>query len=219
MERPPMDDETPAGRIDDMDLVGGELCLDFVNTATEREGDGPRRDRLRTYGDLVRWGERTGALDGAAAKRLLQAAAREPADAERVLRRSRTLREAMYRVFHSWRRSETPAAEDVELVSSAGAEATAAQQLVIGPDGFEMHWPETDSMDRAWWPAATSAVALLLSPDLPRVKECAADDCDWLFVDVSRNRSRRWCDMKECGNRAKARRHYARRAGPNPASG
>jgi predicted RNA-binding Zn ribbon-like protein len=212
-----MDDGTVGLRIEDMDLVGGELCLDFVNTANLREG-GPLRDRLRVYGDLVRWGERTGALDVATAKRLLLTAGRDPAEAERVLERSRTLREAMYRVFHRWRRAEAPAPEDVELVSRAGAEATAAQQLVTDADGFELHWPETDALDRVWWPAATSAVALLLSPDLARVKECGADDCDWLFLDVSRNRSRRWCDMKECGNRAKARRHYARRAGSGKAS-
>lgn len=197
--------------IDELELVGGELCLDFVNTASEREA-GPFRERLWEYGDLVRWGELTGALDAATAKRLKQAAARKPVAAARVLEQARGLRESIYRVFRAWHRGESPATDDLALIGEAGAEATAAQRLVADADGFDVAWPETDALERAWWPAATSAMALLLSADLPRVKECATGNCNWLFVDMSRNRSRRWCDMKECGNRAKARRHYARRS-------
>lgn len=61
------------------------------------------------------------------------------------------------------------------------------------------------------WPVARSAAELLTSPDAQRVRECALRSCSWLFVDRSRNRRRRWCDMKTCGNRAKARRHYRRK--------
>jgi predicted RNA-binding Zn ribbon-like protein len=60
------------------------------------------------------------------------------------------------------------------------------------------------------WPVARSAADLLTSQEQSRVRECAASDCGWLFLDLSRNRSRRWCDMETCGNRTKARRHYAR---------
>src|SRR5690606_34555848 len=71
-------------------------------------------------------------------------------------------------------------------------------------------WPESNALDQVLWPVAVSAAELLTSADRERVKECAADTCNWLFLDMSRNRSRRWCDMKECGNRAKARRFYKR---------
>jgi predicted RNA-binding Zn ribbon-like protein len=208
------DGDAPDDRsVDGMELVGGELCLDFVNTAAERAEGTPARDRLVTYRDLVRWGERTEALTEPEAERLRAAAEADAAGAGAALERARSLREAIYRVFRSWSLGEAPPAKDVSEVSAAAAEATAAQRLMAGPDGFEMDWPDTVDLDRAWWPAATSAVALLLSPDLPRVKECATDNCSWLFVDQSRNRSRRWCSMKDCGNRAKARRHYARRSG------
>jgi len=63
------------------------------------------------------------------------------------------------------------------------------------------------------WPVAHDAAELLASDQLPRLRECAADDCCWLFLDESKNRSRVWCDMRVCGNRAKARRHYARTRG------
>ena len=66
------------------------------------------------------------------------------------------------------------------------------------------------ALDRPLWPVLRSAAALLTSDDIARIRECAAERCAWLFIDHSRNRSRRWCDMRDCGNRAKARRHYAR---------
>ncbi len=47
-------------------------------------------------------------------------------------------------------------------------------------------------------------------PERDRVRRCGGANCDWLFMHNSRNHSRRWCDMGSCGNRAKARRYYAR---------
>ena len=71
---------------------------------------------------------------------------------------------------------------------------------------------QLDTMDR-------SAAELLTSPDLPLVRECAGYDCGWLFMDTTKNRSRRWCDMATCGNRAKGRRHYERRRAAGPKEG
>lgn len=61
------------------------------------------------------------------------------------------------------------------------------------------------------WPIAWSITELLLSDKLSRVGQCAAENCGWLFLDTTRNHSRRWCEMEHCGNRAKAKRHYRRR--------
>jgi predicted RNA-binding Zn ribbon-like protein len=196
--------------IEGLDLVGGELCLDFVNTGSSREA-GPFVERLHAYEDLVRWGERTAALEGVESMRLRSAAERDPAQAAQVLEEARALREAIYRVFRARRDGVPPAAADLTLLNAAAARATAAQELIVTDAGFDVTWPETDALERAWWPVATSALALLLSSDVARVKECASENCNWLFLDASKNRSRRWCEMKDCGNRAKARRHYARR--------
>jgi predicted RNA-binding Zn ribbon-like protein len=196
--------------IEGLDLVGGELCLDFVNTGSSRQL-GPFVERLRGYEDVVRWGERTGALNEQEASTLRASAARDSVYALRVLDEARALREAIYRVFRARRDGSQPAPADLALLNGAAARATAAQQLVVTEEGFDVTWPETDALERAWWPVATSAMALLLSQDVARVKECASENCNWLFLDASKNRSRRWCEMKDCGNRAKARRHYARR--------
>jgi len=48
---------------------------------------------------------------------------------------------------------------------------------------------------------------LTSSQRLNQVRQCRGDNCGWLFVDGSKNHSRRWCDMRDCGNRAKVRRH------------
>src|SRR5687768_2028962 len=202
----------PAGGpdIEGLDLVGGELCLDFVNTGSSRQL-GPFVERLRGYEDLVRWGERTGALTSEESAALRASAERDPAHAAHVLDEARVLREAIYRVFRARRDGVQPSSADLALLNAAAARATAAQQLIVTEAGFDVTWPETDALERAWWPVATSAMALLLSQDVARVKECASDNCNWLFLDASKNRSRRWCEMKDCGNRAKARRHYARR--------
>jgi predicted RNA-binding Zn ribbon-like protein len=79
---------------------------------------------------------------------------------------------------------------------------------------FDWLWTDVDEhLTSILWPVARAATTLLTSPDLARVRECAGDPCGWLFLDVSKNGSRRWCDMADCGNRAKARRYRARRKG------
>jgi predicted RNA-binding Zn ribbon-like protein len=199
--------------IESIEIVGGDLALDLVNTGSRRR-EGPFRDRLEGYGDLVTWAERVGLVTAEAGERLRAAAARDPAEAERVLERARALRETVYRVFAADARSEAPAPED--LLSLGESAAAAAARRVLVPDsseesgGYRFAWPPGEELEQILWPVAMSAAELLVSDERERVKECATDNCNWLFLDMSRNRSRRWCDMKDCGNRAKARRHYAR---------
>jgi predicted RNA-binding Zn ribbon-like protein len=106
-----------------------------------------------------------------------------------------------------------PAADaDLEALARAAAAATAARRLEPQPDGgYAFVWPESDELEQILWPVALSAAELLTSEDRARVKECANDSCRWLFLDRSKNRSRRWCLMRDCGNQAKARRFRARR--------
>jgi predicted RNA-binding Zn ribbon-like protein len=90
--------------------------------------------------------------------------------------------------------------------------ATAGTHLrVVESDGgFGWGWEDGDALDRVLWPVARAAAELLVAGDLSRIGQCAGEECQWLYVDTSRNHSRRWCDMNDCGNRAKARRHYHR---------
>lgn len=188
-----------------MDLRAGDISLDFVNTASDRTAAG-LKEKLREYGDLVTWAERVEVAGPDRAKRLRRAAAASPAEAEAVLKRARVLREAIYRIFAGG----APAESDLAVVGEAAGRAAAERRLVAAGAGYRFAWPEGDRLDQILWPVALSAAELLTSEDRARVKACASETCDWLFLDMSRNRSRRWCDMEVCGNRAKARRFNER---------
>ena len=193
------------------EFVGGALALDFVNTGSARL-EGPFKERLGTYGDLVRFAREAKELDGSGALVLGSKAAADPKEADRVLANARALREAIYRVFSARTRGESASSTDLELISRRNAEAVAHRRLSADADGFHFVWPDPpEALDQLLWPVAVDATDLFVSDDFTRVKECATNNCNWLFLDVSKNKSRRWCDMEVCGNRAKARRHYARK--------
>ncbi len=129
-----------------------------------------------------------------------------------MLRRARELREAIFRVFSAIARESSPPTEATRRLNEALPQALARLRLVEDEPGFRWDWEEDDALDRVLWPVVRSAAELLTSDQLDRVRECAAEDCAWLFIDGSKNRSRRWCDMAVCGNRSKVRRFRERRS-------
>jgi len=191
------------------DLSGGRLCLDFANTVS---GSRARpTERLHSYDDLISWARQAGTVDEREAQRLAQAARRHPADAARVLADAVHLREALFRIFSAGTEDRLPQPGDVEALNAALPVALAHQRLEVGADGFVWGGAgSVDALERVLWPVVRSAADLLTSPERGRVRRCGGANCDWLFMDNSRNHSRRWCDMGSCGNRAKARRYYAR---------
>jgi len=193
------------------ELSGGRLCLDFANTVSKRPSDHPE-ELLNSYGDLVSWSQQAGLAAEREVRALLQGAKRHPATAAAVLERAIALREAIYRIFSAVAGERAARASDLATLNAALAEAL--PRLGIVPKGNRFAWEWTANgqrLDRMLWPVTQSAADLLTSRELPQVRECEAQNCGWLFMDRSRNRSRRWCDMKVCGNRAKARRHYERK--------
>jgi predicted RNA-binding Zn ribbon-like protein len=192
------------------EMIGGRTCLDFVNTASQRRV-GPFLDKLASYEDLLSWAVQAEQLTEAEAGSLREQAAADPDGAAEVLSRARALREAVYRVFTARALGEALPPEDLQLISQENARAAVNRVLTpsgVGTCNFE--FATGDALDRPLWPVAVSAVNLASSEAAERVKECGTENCNWLFLDTSKNRSRRWCDMKECGNREKARRHYER---------
>lgn len=199
-------------------LIGGVLCLDFVNTVDPRHAPG-RREYLGSYPALVTWGQRAAAIDTAEAERLLDMAAKQPDEARRVAQRAITLREALYPVFAHAASGQPPAHEDLDSLNGELTRAMAQLRVSWTPSGFTWEWEHARPMlDRVLWPVAQSAADLLVRGPLGRVRECpGAGNCGWLFLDLSKNASRRWCEMRSCGNRDKARRHYARGRSSRPA--
>jgi predicted RNA-binding Zn ribbon-like protein len=192
--------------------VGGNLSLDFTNTVGSRLAEEVGEDHFSGYADLVRWGRQMDIVSATTAQALLAEAARRPIDAATVFAQAQALRETLYRVFSAVIAERAPEAADMAALNAALAAALPHLALIHTGDGFAWDWCEpAATMEQMLWPIARAAADLLTSEALARVEICAADTCGWLFVDTSRNHSRRWCDMNDCGNRAKARRHYQRR--------
>lgn len=189
-------------------LLGGSLCLDFANTADWHAGDAPV-EMLTGYATLLDWGQATGILDARQAARLAREAVDDPQAAEEALRRAIALRETIYRLFSRIAAGNDPERADLAELNAALAESLPHRRIARRASDYRWDWRE-GGLDRVIWPVALSAAELLVSSDRDRVRECAGHPCGWLFIDTSRNRSRRWCSMEICGNRAKARRHYQR---------
>lgn len=203
--------ETPV-----FEFTGNHLCLDFANTLNNRISSTPR-ERLNRYNDLVHWSREAGILSENDAQRLRAEATQRTEEAERVLRQAIELREAMYRIF-SAHTSDTEADErDLATLNTMLTKAMASASVHSnGKQGFAWDWNEGHehaALDRMLWSIARLMAELLTSTELEFVRMCAADDCGWLFLDTSKNHSRRWCDMKSCGNRAKARKYYKKGQG------
>lgn len=193
------------------DFESGELCLDFINTKDWRAGEHPV-EALGDYDDLVVWGEAAGIVSPDRADSLRDLAYQRPVEAEQTYEQAILLREAIYRIFsdHYRRGSVHPA--DLQVLNTALGNSLTHLRVSLGLDGFNWEWSqESEALGQVVWPIARSAADLLTSDRLERVRECEDDrGCGYLFVDTSRNRSRRWCSMDSCGNRAKAKRHYDR---------
>jgi predicted RNA-binding Zn ribbon-like protein len=199
----------------DLTLVGGDPALDFANTI-----DGPPDDwsaeTLHDYGDLVDWAVHAGVLDAGTARALSRAAGRAPGEAGRALERARAARAAIYVSFRAIAGGDEPPAgalDDLRAGDARALESAALGREAAPSPGaaarFTFEW-EHDGLDRILWPLSVAAVDLLRTGPLDRLKMCAV--CRWLFIDASRNRSRRWCSMNECGGRLKMQRYRARRA-------
>lgn len=193
-------------------LLGGRLSLDFANTADYHASEHPI-ELVPSYAHVVSWAARAGALRPPDAARLLELAAAHPQRAASVHARAIVLREALFRILAGHARAAPADPADLALLNRELQRAFDALAVVAGDDGYQWQWREpltADALDAPLWPVAHDAAALLASAELARVRECAGHGCGWLFLDTSRNHSRRWCSMDACGNRAKARRHYQR---------
>ena len=193
-------------------LLAGNLCLDFANTADWHESEQPV-ELLTSFGDLLIWGRDAGVLDDGDVARLMRAAEYDPETAITVYERAIVLREAIFRIFRLVARQQPAATDDLRLLDDEVTRAHRHRALVPRADGYGWAWVgQGAALDRVLWDVAQSAVDLLTSDGLARVRQCAGDPCGWLFYDTSRNRSRRWCSMNECGVRWKMQRYRARRA-------
>lgn len=186
-------------------------CVEFTHTRGWEERD-RSDDDLESYGDLVEWSRDAGLLDAKTETRLRAEADDAPREAEKVLEGARALRTALYDVFTAVAGDDAAPSGSLDRLNDVLAAAGCHVGLVGEGRDFRLEFAP-GARERLEFPLlalARSASELLTSEEVERLKLCDAHDCGWLFIDGSRNRSRRWCEMAECGNRAKVRRYRER---------
>jgi predicted RNA-binding Zn ribbon-like protein len=193
-------------------LRGGVVCLDFVNTVGSRLTD-RHSEYLRSYEDLLDWARQAGLL---APEDLFRQAALDPHGAQDTLSRALALREAIHQVVSRAIAGESQDESDLSALNRELSVALSHLRVMPADGTYTWGWDRSEDqgktpLDSPLWPVAQSAAELLTSERLGRVKVCAGEGCGWIFLDESRNFSRRWCDSRDCGNRERVRRHLARK--------
>lgn len=192
--------------------VGGSVALDFANSLDWRLRDRPV-ELLKSYADLLRWSRSAGVLAPDEARGLRRWAESHPRAAERALAEAAEVREAIAAVLQAVVDERALPPGPLMRLEAACLAGVKARALRAGNGGAAWGWREASpEPDRPAWAAALDAARVLTSVECARVRQCADAECGWFFLDTSRNRSRRWCSMKACGNRNKARRFYNRTA-------
>jgi predicted RNA-binding Zn ribbon-like protein len=192
------------------EYTGGTLCLDFANTVDNRANH-RRKELLTDYERLLQWGEGAQVIPPKAANRLQRIAHEAPGQAQSALRHAIELREAIHAIFSAVAEHRGTPATALARLNASVRNAAEHARIVYANRGFTWEWIVPDSnLDSMLWPVARSASELLTSDDLAYVRRCASEPCGWLFLDKTKNHRRRWCEMKTCGNRDKARRYYQR---------
>ena len=159
---------------------------------------------------LVEWAAHAGGIDATTAGGCRRAIARNAVAAGRLLRRAIALRAAIHRAGSAIAHGEAAAENDLRTIKELASHAVGASKLVPRPDGYRFDFSAASPEIALLGPVSWSAVEILAAGQFHRLKQCPAEGCGWLFTDLSKNSSRRWCDMATCGNRTKVARHRAR---------
>jgi predicted RNA-binding Zn ribbon-like protein len=197
--------------------VGGDPSLDLVNTV-DWTARGPVEDRLTDFERLTRWAEGAGVITAHQGTQARSLALTQPRMAERVHREAVELRWQLRQLFMAaGRRARADGGGALEAFNDSLRAALSELTLAAPSRGAAADTPlqwgwrrASERLDSILWPVLRAAADLLTSPEAMQIRECAGDDCGWMYVDRSRNGLRRWCQMETCGNREKARRRAAR---------
>lgn len=185
------------------EFLAGNLALDFTNTVHSHGADDPRDD-MKALPDLLAWGHQAGLLR--------QAELRRPGPGlQHDFQRALVQREVFYEIFAAIAARGEANGQDLQRLALYFRAAMSHTTIERSGEHYQLGWGGARPLERMLYELTRSAVNLLFSGKLGRVRQCAGETCSWLFLDTSRNGTRRWCDMRACGNRAKVRR-FRRRA-------
>ena len=193
------------GRV--FDLSGGHPALDLVNTLDWRFRESGPEELLEDYSDVLRFCEQSGVVSSMDARRLARAT--QAGRGDKVLAEIRVLREEAAELFYAAIEERSPSASAVKRLEACFAAARQHEQLQWTDGKLEWTLPNVVDPALPLWLLSLSTNALMTSEQMSLVRQCGSTECRWLFIDTSKNHTRRWCNMKICGNRMKARRFKA----------
>jgi predicted RNA-binding Zn ribbon-like protein len=189
-------------------LVAGHPALDLVNTLDWRFRDNGQEELLSSYDDLLRFSAQSELLNSKQIRGIVRNSS--DSSAADALVSCRELREAAAEIFYAAVDDGNPPGSQIKIIERCFKEAREGQRLAWSGTHLVWEWPGSESSpDLPVWMLAISMARLMLSDDMRLLRACEKPDCRWLFLDTSKNHTRRWCDMKICGNRMKARRFKA----------
>lgn len=195
-------------KIKSISLDGGAPCLHFINTV-HNWVDEVVPDYLLSPIDIVAWAQKAGILGGVLIKALESWTISNPKRAEHDLKRAKALRALMQRIFYAISQQKKVNPADLQIFNEYLSDLLPAIRLKASQGTFVEEWSYSGKgFDRILAPVVKDAYDLLLSDKLDRIKNCPS--CGWIFLDTSKNSSRRWCSMKACGSNAKALEWYYR---------
>jgi len=201
--------DRPEAMAEKFQLVAGHLALDFANTLDNRYDPERLLELLPTYERFLAFAKQSGIITGQQMRRILLETSERNAryTHDQVIE----LRETLYFLFRSVASGRPPDQSCLRTLNRFLADTRIPDAIVWRKPDFSRACRDlAERPDGPLWPVIDAAANLLTSPDRHYVHECGEETCRWLFLDRSKNHSRRWCDMQICGNRSKARRFHAR---------
>jgi predicted RNA-binding Zn ribbon-like protein len=190
------------------ELIGGHPTIDLVNTLDWRFRENGPEELLASFSDLLRFAEQSDLLTTKQVRQIIRSG--PDRTAARALVTCRELREAAAEALYASVDDRAPAASQIKTLDRLFKEAHERQRLAWSGPRFRWELPVSEcGPELPLWMLSVSAARLFVSDDMQRLRACENPECRWLFLDTSKNRTRRWCDMKICGNRMKARRFKA----------
>jgi predicted RNA-binding Zn ribbon-like protein len=196
--------------VTDLRLVGGNTALDFLNTQGGPPGDAANSEALGEYGDVLAWTRVARVLSPQVLDRLVSEASRNPAAGAIAFQQALTARTYLYELFEALATQKQVPEDTLRSLQSDEARAIRAAELRVGGGNYSWCWDSSSDLEVPLWTIVHAATLLLTTGPTARIKRCAG--CRFLFLDQSKNGSRRWCSMDDCGAAEKMSRYVARRS-------
>ena len=191
-------------------FIGNNLSLDFVNTVGYISSENPT-ENLNSFSDLIEWSKQGKLISDDEAIVIFTKAKENILESERVFRRVLRLRKSVYDIFRSVISGEEIFDKDLTVFNRELSLAMSKAEIFCREGELIWDW-KNDGIERILFLITRVAAQLLTSSDLEKLKCCSGENCGWLFYDTSKNKRRQWCDMRDCGNLAKARRFRVKKA-------